>query len=302
MIVPQNITQNLKVAIVSPAGFVDENFVYSAKKYFDNIGFEAEIFPSCLKKFHRYAGTDAERLKDLQTALDDASYGAILCSRGGYGTLRIIDKIDFSKFLKNPKWLIGFSDITILHSAINKHGVASIHGPMSKAFFEEPKSESVKNLINILKGQFPDYKLSKHSLNKNGSATGKLIGGNLSTIFSLQGTPYEINTDGKILFIEDVNEYLYHLDRIMLSLKHSGKLKNLKALIAGAFTDMIDSEPSFGKSAYEIVNEHIAEYDYPVCFNFPGGHINNNMPLIMGIKYEIGISKSEVVLKHKNNF
>lgn len=301
MITPNKINKNSKVIVLSPAGYVNKDFVVAAEKFFANKGLKPSIYPSCLKKHNRYAGTDSERIKDLQQAINDTEASIILCSRGGYGTLRIIDKIDFTLLQNNPKWIIGFSDITILHSAVNKVGVKSIHGPMAKAFFEEPESESISKLFDILNHIPTEYSIEPDSYNKIGESNAILTGGNLSTIFSLQGTPFELDTDNKILFIEDLNEYLYHLDRIMLNLKLSGKLKNLKGLVVGAFTDMIDSEISFGKTAYQIISEHTQDFNYPVCFNFPAGHIRNNMPLVFGSNYSLSVTKNGADLKMESN-
>ncbi len=297
MIVPEKLRNESEIAIISPAGIVKPDYVYAAKKQLEKFNFKAHIFPSCLNEFYRYAGTDTQRLNDLQNAVDNENIGAILCARGGYGTLRIINNLNLDKFTENPKWLIGFSDITILHSVINKSGVASIHGPMGKSFYSEKGKTPVKKLVEILTGNFPEYNFEKHSLNKNKTVTGELTGGNLSTMYSMQGTQYEIDTNGKILFIEDLNEYLYHLDRMMLNLKLSGKLTNLKALVVGAFTDMNDGENSFGKNAYEIIKEHVENYDYPVFFGFPAGHIDINLPLIFGMNYKISVNDKNILLQ-----
>jgi muramoyltetrapeptide carboxypeptidase len=296
MIKPHNLKSGSRIAIISPAGAVNPVFVESAAKMLSANGFESVIYPSCYKKHFQFGGTDEERLADLQNALDDSSIDAILCSRGGYGAIRIIDKIDFSGFMKNPKWFIGFSDITTFHIAINNLGVMSLHSQMTKDMHENPESDAVQNIFKILNGELPETTCENHEFNRLGIAEGELIGGNLSIIYSLQGTKFEINTDGKILFIEDLNEYLYHLDRIMISLKMAGKLKNLKGLIAGAFTDMKDNPNPFGKTPYEIISAHLAECDFPVCYNFPVGHIDNNMPLICGKKCILEVGESGVRL------
>jgi muramoyltetrapeptide carboxypeptidase len=296
MIRPKSLIKDSKIAIISPAGAVDKKFVSAANDYFLKAGFSPEIFPFAKGQFNKYSGTDNARLKDLQTAFDREDISAILCARGGYGCIRIIDKLDFRKFIKSPKWLIGFSDITILHSAINSHGILSIHGPMAKAFFEEPESDSVTQLINILKGKVPEYQLKPHPQNRVGKAEATLTGGNLSTIYSLQGTKYEINTKDKILFIEDLCEQLYHLDRMMNNLKLSGKLAELKGLIVGRFTEMQDGEITFGKTVNEIILEHTADYDYPVCFDFPAGHISNNMPIVNGMNYNLEVADNQRIV------
>ncbi|HNQ68907.1 MAG TPA: LD-carboxypeptidase [Bacteroidales bacterium] len=291
MIVPHFLKKGDKIAIVSPSGYSNVDFVNFSADYISELGYIPLIFPSCLNKHFQFGGTDQERLEDLQEAFDNEGIAAILCSRGGYGAIRIVDRIDFSKFIKNPKWLIGFSDITNFHLALNKLKICSIHGQMTKAIYEQKNSEAVKNIFDILAGRLPEYKIEGHKLNRGGEAKAELIGGNLSIIYSLQGTKFEIDTTGKILFIEDLNEYLYHLDRIMINLKMTGKLDNLKALIVGAFTDMKDNPNPFGKDAFEIINEHTAEYNYPVCYNFPIGHIDDNLPLICGKKYNLTVSE-----------
>ncbi|MDR2009327.1 MAG: LD-carboxypeptidase [Bacteroidales bacterium] len=293
---PEFLKQGSKIAIISPSGSINNDFIFSAKKYLDSMGFDAVVYPNALNKYFQFGGTDDERLEDLQNSLDDPSVSAIFCSRGGYGLIRIIDKLDFTEFIRHPKWIIGFSDITNLHLALNRIGVMSVHGQMAKAIHDNKKSDSVENLVELLVGKFPVYKCEPNSLNKKGNAEAELIGGNLSIIYSLQGTDFELDSDGKILFMEDLNEYLYHLDRIMINLKLSGKLKNLKGLIAGAFTDMKDNNNPFGKDAYEIIKEHISEYDYPVCFGFPSGHIQENMPLVMGMRYNLVVNDENTVI------
>ncbi|MDD3860547.1 MAG: LD-carboxypeptidase [Bacteroidales bacterium] len=299
MVVPEFLKKDSKIAILSPSGYSNAEFVKTAAEYISELGYIPKIFPSCLNKHFQFGGTDDERLKDIQTAFDADDIDAVLCARGGYGAIRIIDKIDFSGFIKNPKWVIGFSDITNLHLAINKLKICSIHGQMTKAVHEQMDSDAVKFVFDILAGKFPKYNIDGHDLNRIGETEAELIGGNLSIIYSLQGTKFEIDTNGKILFIEDLNEYLYHLDRIMINLKLTGKLKNLKALIVGQFTDMKDNANPFGKNAYEIINEHVADYSFPVCFNFPVGHIDNNLPLITGHKYKLKISDAVDLLPMK---
>ena len=243
------------------------------------------------------ASTDEQRLADLQQAIDNPKVDAILCSRGGYGVNHIIDKIDMSQFEKNPKWIMGFSDITNLHILANKHGVRSLHCQMAKAIHNNPDADCIKNIFKILKGEKVSYTFAPNGLNRKGIAEGELIGGNLSIIYSLQGTDFAIDCDDKILFIEDLNEYLYHLDRMMLNLKMSGKLAKLRGLVVGTFSDMKDNASPFGKTAYEIVKAHTDEYSYPVGFGIPVGHIDDNQPLVEGGQYRIEISDATCSLK-----
>lgn len=294
MIKPNSLKRGDKIAIISPAGKINPDFIKSAANYLAELGFDPIIGENCLGNHYNYSSTDEQRLSDFQTALDNNEIKAILCSRGGYGAIKIINQIDFSAFRKNPKWIIGFSDITTFHLALNNIGIMSIHGQMAKAFHDNPQSESVQNILAILNNNIPNHNIKSHKSNRIGSAEAELTGGNLSIIYSLQATKFEINTDGKILFIEDLGEYLYHLDRIMINLKLSGKLSKLKGLIVGSFTDMKDNENPFGKSAYEIIHEHVSEYNYPVCFNFPAGHIANNQALVFGRKYKMEVGEDFV--------
>jgi muramoyltetrapeptide carboxypeptidase len=296
IIKPNILIKGDKIVIPSPAGRVTKESVNQAAKILESNGFIVELSKNCASRYFNYSAEDSIRLKELQEALDDDLAKAIICSRGGYGAGRILDKLDFTKFIANPKWIVGFSDITNLHLVANELGLMTIHGPMTQAFTFKEDLESVQNLIDLLKGVRNEYVIEPHELNRFGKETGILVGGNLSIIYSLQSTNYEINTDGKILFIEDLNEYLYHLDRIMINLKLSGKLVKLKGIVVGGFTDMKDHDNPFGKTAYEIILEHVQDYDFPVCFNFPAGHISNNQPFILGETYSFEVKNKEVSL------
>ncbi|MDD2636135.1 MAG: LD-carboxypeptidase [Bacteroidales bacterium] len=297
MIKPNNLTKGDKIIITSPAGRVSKESVDKCVSDLKSLGFIVQVSENCTSRFFNYSATDEIRLQELQAALDDKDAAAILCSRGGYGTGRILDKLDFSVMQKHPKWLIGFSDITHLHLKLSQLGMMSIHGPMTNSFFLPEEQNSALSLISVLQENILSYSLPTHILNRVGETKAKLIGGNLSIIFGMQATPYEIDTNNKILVIEDLNEYLYHLDRIMINLKLSGKLASLKGLVVGAFTDMKDNKNPFGKNAYEIIHEHISDYDFPVCFDFPIGHINNNQSLIIGATYKFSVSNETVTLK-----
>ncbi|MEC8273968.1 MAG: LD-carboxypeptidase, partial [Bacteroidota bacterium] len=240
--------------------------------------------------YHQFSGKDDERTKDLQSMLDNQDIKAILCVRGGYGTVRIIDNIDFSHFQKNPKWLAGYSDITVLHSQIHKLNVASLHSTMPISFSSNT-SEALKSLKYALLGKNLSIKIDHHPFNRLGEAKGQIVGGNLSILYSLMGSPSELNTDEKILFIEDLDEYLYHVDRMMMSLKRSGKLSNLKGLIVGGMTKMNDNAIPFGKDAESIIKDAVSEYNYPVCFGFPAGHIKDNRTLKLGVIAELKVDK-----------
>ncbi len=294
---PSKLVKGDKIIIPSPAGRVSEESVAKSANFLKSLGFIVEITENCTSRYFNYSAEDTIRFREFQAALDDSSAKATLCSRGGYGTGRIFDKFDYTEYLKNPKWIIGFSDITNLHLALNKMNVMSIHGPMTQSFSLEEDAESVDKLVKLLLGEEQSIKIEPVSNNRLGTCTGELIGGNLSIIYSMQSTKYEINTKDKILFIEDLNEYLYHLDRIMINLKLSGKLSVLKGLVVGGFTDMKEHPNPFGKNAYEIIREHVEEYDFPVCFNFPAGHIPNNQPFVIGATYDLNVSEDKVIFK-----
>ena len=241
---------------------------------------------------NQFAGSDDDRAADMQRMLDDPDINAILCARGGYGTVRIIDKLDFTEFVKHPKWLCGFSDITVLHTHINQNfGIATLHSSMPLSMRELPEDHvQVATLIASLKGELPNYAYESHSLNRKGEMEGEIVGGNLSVLYSILGSKSDVDTDGKILFIEDLDEYLYHIDRMMMNIKRNGKLAKLKGLLIGGMSDMNDNTIPFGKSAVEIIREAVEEYNYPICFNFPAGHIDDNRALILGKKAVVRIT------------
>jgi muramoyltetrapeptide carboxypeptidase len=295
---PSAIKPGVKIRIVSPAGKVKEEYVLPAVEWLIQQGYKVELGKHVFAGHFQFAGTDKQRLDDLQTALDDPDAAAIICSRGGYGTMRIIDKLNFDNFKIHPKWLVGFSDITILHICLNNLGIATIHGAMPKYFLDENKipTENLESLMQLLQGEQVAYIITPEKNNKQGHAMGELVGGNLSIISSLQGTKYEIDTYGKILFLEDIDEFLYHTDRMVHQLKLSGKLDNLAGLVIGDFTDMKDNESPFGKSVHDIISEAVQEFDYPVCFGFPAGHDKKNLALGFGMIWELNVSENKVLL------
>jgi muramoyltetrapeptide carboxypeptidase len=299
MRIPPPIKPGDKIRIVSPAGKVDEKYVRPAVEWLVAQGYRVELGKHVFDTHFQFAGTDDDRLKDLQTALDDPKTSAIICSRGGYGTVRIIDKLDFSGFRKHPKWLVGFSDITILHAAINQLGISTIHGAMPRFFFDEngQANENLVSLMELLTGNQAEYKIDVHPENRFGSCKAGIVGGNLSIIVSLLGTKYEIDTRGKILFIEDIDEYLYHTDRMMYQLKLAGKLDELAGLVVGDFTDVKDNESPFGKTVNEIIAEAVADFDYPVCCGFPAGHDKRNLALTFGMNWNLEVSEQETGLR-----
>jgi muramoyltetrapeptide carboxypeptidase len=247
--------------------------------------------------YHQYAGNDEARAIDFLKMLNDESIRAIICSRGGYGTVRIIDRIDFSNFVKDPKWIIGYSDITVFHSHINRHfNTETLHAIMpvniKSPYTDDPSVDSLKK---ALFGKKLEYTVPTDSGSRRGKAEGVITGGNLSMLYSLIGSPSDIDTDGKILFIEELDEYLYHIDRMMMNLKRSGKLNRLEALIVGGMTGMRDNKVPYGKTANEIVMETVAEYNYPVVLNFPAGHTDDNRALIMGRKIRLEVSDQTIL-------
>ena len=251
----------------------------------------------------QFAGEDNERINDLQWALDDENIKAVFCARGGYGTVKIIDSIDFSKFKQQPKWIIGYSDITVLHSHILQNfEIETLHAIMPLNFpkkFDE-KKYSLLSLKSALFNKLPAYKIKPHFLNKKGKANGELVGGNLSVLYSLLSSESDINTEGKILFIEDLDEYLYHIDRMMMALKRSRKFKFINGLIVGSMSDMKDNIVPYGKTAEEIIFDIVKDYSFPVCFNFPSGHSGENNALIMGRNVELIVDEN-VELRFNEN-
>jgi len=287
MTTPQYLNKGDKFAIIAPAGKISKEKVETAINILQGWGLEIVLGANLFNDHYQYAATDKERLADLQQALDDHSVKAILFARGGYGVIRILDQIDFSDFRQNPKWLIGFSDITIFHSHIHKNlKIETIHGTMAAGLTDPVSAESLRK---ALFGEKLKYEFITIPLSRKGIAKGILVGGNLAVLCSLIGSASDIDTKGKILFIEDVGEYLYRLDRMMWHLKRTDKLRHLKGLIVGGMTDMKNNETPFGKTAYEIVAEAVNEYDFPVCFGFPAGHMDDNRALILGRKVNLNI-------------
>jgi muramoyltetrapeptide carboxypeptidase len=299
MFVPPKLIPGSKIRIVSPAGKCSGEEVFPAMEWLTAQGFRVETGKNYLATHFQYAGTDRERLADLQEALDDPEARAIICTRGGYGTIRLIDQLDFSRFRKFPKWVVGFSDITVLHNRLHLSGFHSVHGAMCRSFFDEKGniSEGAGAVLEILQGKKPEYHFPATQGNRQGTVKAILTGGNLSLLYSLTGTPYDVDWAGKILFLEDISEYLYHIDRMMVSLRLAGKLKYLAGLIAGQFTELKDNEDPFGSSVKAIILDAVRDYDFPVCFGFPAGHEHPNLALRMGSAYKLKITGKNCSLK-----
>jgi muramoyltetrapeptide carboxypeptidase len=298
--IPPYLLPGQTIALVCPAGFMNIEKAQTCIDTLQQWGYKVKVGVTVGSHSSNYfSGTDAERLNDLQQMLDDDEVHAILCARGGYGLTRIIDHLNFKKFKKHPKWIIGFSDITVLHAHIySNYGISTLHAPMAGAFNGEGyKNEFVQSLKNVFEGKKIKYECPSHDFNKKGEAVGELIGGNLALLSHLVGTPSDLKTKGRILFLEDVGEYLYNIDRMLRQLKRSGKLDRLAGLIIGGFSDIKDTERPFGQSAYEIIYDIVKEYDYPVCYGFPVSHDDENYALKVGVGYKLKVAKSKVTLE-----
>ncbi|MEO8515846.1 MAG: LD-carboxypeptidase [Flavobacterium sp.] len=280
------------IMIVAPAGFIpDSTDIEPGLSLAKSWGLEVVLGKHVFSKHNHFAGTDEERQNDLQLALNDKKIKAIWCLRGGYGTVRIIDQIDFTAFKKNPKWVVGFSDITTLHTTIHNLGIATIHASMPSGM-KSASDEAKQTLYKALFGYKYGFEIPSNPLNKIGKGKGILIGGNLSIINSMIGSNSEVNTNGKILFIEEVSEDLYRVDRMMYTLKRTGALKNLKGLIVGNFSYDVKKDTLFGGTPREIILNVVKEYNYPVIFDFPAGHIRDNRALIFGKEISIEVNDS----------
>ena len=304
-VIPPYLEKGDLIGITSPAGFITLEDLQPAINKMEEWGFKIKIGNTIGKRDFTFGGTDEERVSDMQQMLDDNQIKAIMCARGGYGTVRIIDKIDFRKFVSTPKWIIGFSDITVMHNHINRqYNIAGIHSKMCNSFpadwnLAEPvQKDCIESIRQCLTGMKMRYTAFPNANNKTGNCIGELTGGNLKTIEGLAGSASSIITKNKILFVEDTGEYLYSIDRMFWNLKRSGKLSGLQGLIIGGFKiKKDDEEEEFGKTLEEIVLEKVKEYNYPVCFDFPVGHQVNNYALKCGIAHSLKVTQAEVLLE-----
>ncbi len=297
--IPPYLKKGDMIGIVCPSGYMPEEKAATCMDVLQQWGYKVKVGKTVGNQFHYFSGTDAERLADMQAMLDDVQVKAILCGRGGYGMSRIIDQLEFKKFRKNPKWLIGFSDITVLHAHVyRQYKIATLHAPMAAAFNDGAyKKQYVQSLRKALKGIRSNYVCPSHSLNRIGKAEGELIGGNLSLVAHLVGSVSSFKTKGRILFLEDVGEYIYHIDRMMIQLKRNGMLQNLAGLVIGGFTDIKDTTTTFGSDVFSIIQSHVAAYNFPVCFHFPVSHDKHNYALKIGVRHELTVTKNKVGLK-----
>lgn len=301
MIRPPFLNKNDQILLISPAGKIESVKIEGAIKILESWGLQVKISDYAFGDYNIFSGTDNQRLSDLQLALDDKNIKAIICMRGGYGTIRLLDKLDFQLFKHVPKWIVGYSDITVLHAYLNSIvKCESIHGIMAVNFPANGISTKfTESLRKILFGETLRYEIPNHELNRYGKAIGELIGGNLSIITSLMGTAVAYITKSKILFIEEIGENLYKLDRMMHQLKLSGKLKHINGLVVGGMTQMID-DPQFGKESYGIIYDAVKTFNYPLIFNFPAGHLENNIALHLGRRMMMKVTSQHAIMMYKD--
>jgi len=298
IIFPKPLKKGSKIAVISPAGAVDASQLEKGIEMIKSKGFEPVLGEHLYTKYsngYNYAGTEQERIKDINWALNDKNISAIWASRGGYGCQHLIQHLKLKNFTENPKWYIGYSDNTVIQSYLLKKGFASVHGQTMKTSSFGVTDESYDLIFDILKGKRPEYTLKSHELNKRGNSAGDLVGGNLALIYALLGTKYSFDFKDKILFIEDIGENFYALDRMIMTLELAGVFNKIKGLIVGGMTNMGDEkenksyEESFDEFAYKLISDRISKYKFPAVFGFPNGHIKDNRPLIIGGKANIKV-------------
>jgi muramoyltetrapeptide carboxypeptidase len=294
MHIPPYLKKGDKVAIIAPVRKISEPEIADAIKLLRE-NFDVLLAPHLYATHHQFGGTDAERASDLQWALDTPEIKAVFIARGGYGLLRIIDNIDFSEFVAQPKWIVGYSDVTVLHAHIQQNfNICSLHATMPFQFSVNEKATQL--MIQTLMGKPAAYTYKSALPCINGKSDGVLVGGNLSLLYALSGSISDIHTDGKFLFIEDLDEYLYHIDRMLLQLKRSSKFEKLSGLIVGGMSDMKDNTIPFGYSVHDLIYNIAKTYSFPVAFDFPAGHIKENMPILLGQSYTLEVKDNEVKL------
>jgi muramoyltetrapeptide carboxypeptidase len=303
-IIPPYLKKGDMIGITAPAGYMTREAIIPAATLLQQWGFKIRVGYTIGKRNYTFGGTDSERLEDLQLMLDDPQVKAIMCARGGYGSVRLVDQLNWNKFKENPKWIIGFSDITVLHAHIHKNsGIATIHSKMCNSFPDVWDSASllqkqtIESIYKALTGEKMEYKAPASDYNRTGKAKGLLVGGNLKTLESLAGSASDITTEGKLLFVEDTGEYLYSVDRMFWNLKRSHKLSGLAGLIVGGIkVKQDDPAEYFGQTIYDIISEKVKEYNYPVCFDFPVGHQIDNFALKCGTVHELNVLQNGTTL------
>ena len=300
LIQPPFLQKGDTVLILATAGIIsDSTIIDNGIELLKSWGLHVKLGKNLYESNGHFAGTDKQRLEEFQNAIDDDNIKAVWCARGGYGTVRIIDDIDFTSFKKKPKWIIGFSDVTVLHNEIHNLGIETIHAmmPSTLKLDNEKQKKAQKSLKKALFGKKLKHRVSESDYNREGEAQGQLVGGNLSILYSLLGSRSSIKTDGKILFIEDVGEYEYHIDRMLLNLKRNGYFENCKGLIVGGITDVRENDVAFGKRVEEIILDAVKAYNFPVSFDFPAGHVRDNRTLILGREISLMVKEHNAVVK-----
>lgn len=300
MIIPSYLQSGDTVAIAAPARKISQEELAPAVAMLEKAGFNIYYDNRLFAQHHQFAGDETVRTAYFQDLLDNPEVKAIWCARGGYGSARIIDRLDFSFFCQHPKWICGYSDVTVFHNHIHRNfNIATLHTTMpisvKEGMYDTPATQT---FIAALKGEPLSYELPLHPLNRLGNVTAPVVGGNLSMLYSLLGSPSDLNTDGKILFIEDLDEYLYHIDRMMTNLERNGKLAKLAGMLVGHLSDMHDNTIPYGKNAEEIVAEHCEGYNFPVFFNFPAGHLSDNRAIRLGLPMSIEIENNVVITEN----
>ena len=299
MIQPPTLNPGDLIYITAPAKITDPKTVFFAKEYLEKKGFKVLVSAHCFGSHNYFSGTDEERMLDLQFGIDHPDVRAILCARGGYGSIRLVDRINWANMLREPKWLIGFSDITVFHHRLNSLGVQSIHGSMP-INFEKNTDEALKTLLGTITGNFTPLVEAPHKSNKAGIAIGNLIGGNLSIVYSMLGTTDQYDFEDAILFLEDVGEHYYQVERMIFALGKAGVFEKIKGLIIGGMTELEDTDPPLGRSIEEIILEQLRFSNMPVIFNFPAGHIEDNRAIVFGKKVQLTVGEAEVKINYLN--
>lgn len=285
-----------RIAIVSPSGCIEPSIIDRAVEMLAGAGYEVRVGRHARSRHGRFAGTRDERLEDLQAAFDDDATRVVMCSRGGYGAVQLMADVDMTGFGHSPKWVVGFSDITAIHALLQRHGYASLHAPMLKHIAENGmEARETRHLFDIMRGKRMSITAATHRLNRPGRAAGIIRGGNLAVLGGLRGTPYDFTARDTILFIEDVGEPPYRIDRMLWNLKLGGVFDNIAGLVVGQFTGYED-DLSMGCTTYELIAEMVSDKDYPVCFNFPVGHVAHNEPIVCGIRAELCIDNERTTL------
>ncbi|HAA10763.1 MAG TPA: LD-carboxypeptidase [Cytophagales bacterium] len=299
ILVPSKLNAGDEVIIVATANKVDKKAIFSARDMLSTWGLRVRFGQHLLGEDFEFSGTDSQRLEDLQAALDDPTAKAVLAARGGYGTSRLIDHLNLSGLKKHPKWIVGYSDLTAIHGWLVDQGIVSLHATMPQIMIREEEHRSAESLRRVLFGNWPIIEVEGQPENRFGEAKGRVVGGNLSLLVHAIGTLSDVATRGRILFLEDVGEKHYHIDRMMVQMRRSGKLSRLAGLVVGGFSDLEDEALTFGKTAYQIIAEHVSEYSYPVGMGFPIGHVAPNLALPLGRDAHLSVTASGTILNYR---